>query len=758
MGVLWGRSGRASGLMLTSAAVLFVSVVWFAVNLVRPVGPQVLLWLPTPIGAVVLTAVFRRTARTAELSEPTRRFWRHLSYAVVLVGIAATSQAVDMLLHPGRDDDYNGPVLLVLDTIAIAVIVYALYRLPFGSLTPGERLRVALDGGTVVAGAAVFIWHFQTSRAEGGSAVVASLVLTVLSLTVVLAVAKFVLSGYEFIDRSALRWLAFAIFFGATSPLVQPLLDSGHPHLLHTQYSIPAVFCFGAWAGERQRRAATEPRRRVGADERRPFSYVPYGAVVAVDVLLIFETWYGDHTDLRVVVAGAVALTTLVVIRQITAFRDNGRLLARLDHNATHDALTQLPNRVLFGERLQKALAAPGSHPVAVALIDLDDFKEVNDTLGHEVGDQLLIAVAQRLGGCVRAGDTVARLGGDEFVVVLDGADPAAADLAAERMIAALDRPVVVDGHELPIRASIGIADGRTGDESSVLLRQADIAMYAAKKVPGTVRLHYDCGMTAVLVDGGQLRAAIDGDHLRVHFQPIVPLGGGRPTGVEALVRWQHPEHGLLTPDVFLPAAERTGLIVPIGRWVLRTACHRFAEWTLTHGTAAPASLHVNVSARELREPDFAGFVAATLAESGVAAERLVVEIAETELMQAPAPLTAVLADLKALGTRISLDDFGIGTASLTLLHEYPFDEVKLDRSITRTAVDGRPSMAATVLQLARALDLHAVAVGVEQARQADRLWSLGYPAAQGYLFARPLPAEELAVWLTACAQVPITA
>ena len=226
---------------------------------------------------------------------------------------------------------------------------------------------------------------------------------------------------------------------------------------------------------------------------RRTFSLLPYAAVAATDGLLVADAWSGqDRSETRVIVVVAVLLMALVVLRQVTVLRDNGRLLTRLDHSATHDALTGLPNRVLFNRRLAAALTRPGGRRVSVALLDLDDFKEVNDTLGHDVGDLLLTAVSDRFRRCVAPSDTVARLGGDEFVVVIDSVDPFAADLTAQRLIDALRDPIVAGGHTLAVRASIGIADGQPGDDAGTLLRCADIAMYAAKKVPGTAYLRYD--------------------------------------------------------------------------------------------------------------------------------------------------------------------------------------------------------------------------------------------------------------------------
>jgi diguanylate cyclase (GGDEF)-like protein len=749
------RVQEASGLMQVSWVVVLVGAVWFAVNMVRPVGPHLLLWVATPVNAVVLTATFRRTGRTEALPLPTRRFFNHLGLAAALVGVATVGQAVDVVAHPTVGGPHNGPVLLTVDSVAIAVIIYALYRLPVGTLTRGERLRVALDGATVLTGTSVFIWHFQTRLALGSgstTAVLASLVISVLAFVVVLAVTKVALSRYRFIDKSALRWLAIAIFLGATGTLLQPLIGTSRPFMVTTQFVVPVVFCCAAWAAERQRAAASAPRGGFIDEGHAAFSFVPYGAVAAVDALLESVIWSGDRSDERVIVASAVFLTALVVTRQITAFQDNSRLVTRLDHGATHDALTQLPNRALFGTRLQQALAAPGNRPISVALIDLDDFKEVNDTLGHEVGDLLLVAVAQRLAACVRVGDTVARLGGDEFVVVLDGAESTTTDLAAGRMIAALGQPVLVDGHELEIQASIGIADGRTGDDASVLLRHADIAMYAAKKLAGTTYLHYHGGMATIVTDhaplGAELRDALADGQLFLLYQPIVALADCGLVGVEALVRWTHPVHGTMSPDTFIPVAERTGLIVPLGRWVFREASRQFAVWCAEHADAAPVVLNVNVSARELRESDFAAYVASTLAEFGIDAHHVVLEITETTALDL-GPSVATLHHLHSLGIRISLDDFGTANSTLSLLHDCPVDEIKLDKSFTQARPDGRIPMAAAVLHLAHALGLHAVAEGVETAEQAEQLRAMGYPTAQGYFFGRPTSAKQIDEWLS---------
>jgi diguanylate cyclase (GGDEF)-like protein len=740
------RSGDR--LLLVSGALMTFSLLAFAVDLIRPVLPYAVLWAPLPVGGTVLVLIYWRTSRTATLAPAVSRFWRHLSVVAALATLATTAQAIDALRHPDVLGEHLGPVMQFFDSLCVLVIVYALYRLPLARQTGAEWVRVVLDAGTVMMATAVFMWHFQTRHAlmtaQHTSDDWAALGLTTFSLVAVFAVVKVLLSSETFVDGAALRRFALAMIIGAGGPLFRDYLERYRPHMFPEMIGMGVVFFVSALAGERQRRAESRPRS--AEVRRRPFSIFPYLGIAAVDALLIGVAWT-DHRDQQVVIAVAVLLTALVVLRQLLAFRENGRLLEQLDHGATHDALTQLPNRVLFNKRLQTALAAPGDRPVSVALIDLDDFKEVNDTLGHEVGDLLLVAVAQRLAGCMREGDIVARLGGDEFVVVLDDADPEATDLAAERITAALRPPVPADGHELPIRASIGIADGRRGDEASVLLRRADIAMYAAKKIPGTAHLHYADSMNAAGADsahlGAELRTAVEQDQLFLLYQPIVSLDDGRVIGAEALVRWTHPVRGTLAPDAFIPLAERTGLILPLTQWVLRTAFHQLAAWIARHHDDAPQLLNVNISARDLREPGFAAAVAALLREFELPGERITLEVTETTALE-PGQSITTLHELRALGIRVSLDDFGTGNSPLTLLHDCPVDEIKLDRSFTQSDVVGRTPVAAVVIHLAQALGLHAVAEGVETPEQAAQLLALGYLAAQGYHFARPMPAARL--------------
>ncbi|MEV6302840.1 GGDEF domain-containing protein [Actinoplanes sp. NPDC051861] len=467
-------------------ALFAVATTWFTVNVVHPAGPPWLLWAVIPVIAPVVAVVFWQTSRNPELPAPTQRFWRHVSPVPLLIGAGQSAQAIDVLLHPGARSSYTGPWMLALDGAGMLCLSHALSRLPVGGNKRGDVARVILDAGSVALAAAVFIWHFGTRRAVAAgltTAGVISLILCVLAILAVFALAKVILSDYSAIDERGLRYLAAGIFIGALAPMLQPLVAAHDERLYVNQLHLPAVFCLAALAAYSQWRAPAGIRNRAARKLRRPYSLLPYTAVAAVDGLLLWEaSTRGD--DIVVMAFCAVALTAVVVVRQISALRDNSRLLAQVDHAASHDALTGLANRALFQRRLDDALAAGRPH---VALIDLDGFKQVNDTFGHETGDLLLTTVASVLRDNVRPRDTAARLGGDEFVLVLDDADHDEANRVAERIATALRRePLVAHGNRIQIRASIGLACGDADD----LLRRADAAMYAAKRMPGTAISH----------------------------------------------------------------------------------------------------------------------------------------------------------------------------------------------------------------------------------------------------------------------------
>jgi diguanylate cyclase (GGDEF)-like protein len=423
-------------------------------------------------------------------------------------------------------------------------------------------------------------------------------------------------------------------------------------------------------------------------------------------------------------------------------------------HQALHDPLTGMPNRTLFADRLELALAQAErrDNAVAVLFLDLDDFKVVNDSLGHSAGDELLRATAARLVALLRPGDTVARFGGDEFVMICgDLSDAAHAQRIAERVIAALAEPLTVGGAEHVVGASIGIAvargPSRPGED---VLREADAAMYRAKELGrGRVEL-YDEVMRARAMSRlrteSELRAAIASDQLRLHFQPIVALGDGEVRGVEALVRWQHPERGLLGPAEFVPLAEQSGAIVALGGWVLDEACRQAAAWQALRSDGAPLTMAVNLSARQVASGTLVDDVRSALSRHGLAPCALGLEITESVLMDDPQASVQTLRELKALGVSIILDDFGTGYSSLAYVRRFPIDVLKIDREFVAdlAAAHADRTIVQAVLSLGRGLRIDVIAEGVQSAAHETVLRDLGCLYAQGFHYAAPLPAGEI--------------
>jgi diguanylate cyclase (GGDEF)-like protein/PAS domain S-box-containing protein len=424
----------------------------------------------------------------------------------------------------------------------------------------------------------------------------------------------------------------------------------------------------------------------------------------------------------------------------------------RLAQKAFHDGLTRLANRALFMNRLSHvlAMAQRGTHPAAVLFLDLDDFKKVNDSLGHAVGDELLVAAAGRLAICVRPGDTIARLGGDEFAVLL--ADVQQTDdvvQVAERITTALSTPFRVSGRDVFISVSIGIAAVSLGDTPDVVVRNADLAMYLAKGRRKGGYAIYERGMHAQLMDRleleADLRTAVDRGDIRVEYQPIMNLVTGEVHAAEALVRWRHSGRGDVPPSRFIPIAEDTGLIVPIGRMVLREACQRAVAWrSKSRGTHA-LRMSVNLSGRHFQEGSLVDDVQEALRESGLEAWALTLEITESVLMQRSETTLEKLRALKATGLSLAIDDFGTGYSSLGYLQQFPIDMLKIDRTFVDVVGDQRndPVLARAIIALGKTLGIETVAEGIERPEQRDGLRALGCTLGQGYLFARAMPPEE---------------
>jgi diguanylate cyclase (GGDEF)-like protein len=434
------------------------------------------------------------------------------------------------------------------------------------------------------------------------------------------------------------------------------------------------------------------------------------------------------------------------------------RAEAHLAHQALHDSLTGLPNRVLMLDRLNVALGRSRRRPTSlgVLFLDLDGFKAVNDSHGHEAGDDLLVEVARRLARSLRPGDTVARFGGDEFVILCeDLRGQREAVRVAERARAAVSEPFHVRGHEVTVRASIGIVCARRGQtHAQDLIREADVAMYRAKRDGSGVELFQPTMNVEAMNEletEEQLRGATERGELRIHYQPVVALGqDAAPLMVEALVRWEQPERGLLTPIEFLSLSEETGLIAQIDAWVLGEACLQLARWRDAGLAPAGLKVTVNFSRRSLTSPVLVEAVGHALAAAGLPAGCLCLEVTETSVDRDPARMAAVLGELKRLGVTLSLDDFGTGYSSLSALSDYGFDVVKIDRFLVEsaTADPAAARMLGAVLGVVHAAGLEAVAEGIETAPQLEVIRELGCDAAQGYLFAEPGTHEDIGMWL----------
>ena len=423
----------------------------------------------------------------------------------------------------------------------------------------------------------------------------------------------------------------------------------------------------------------------------------------------------------------------------------------QLRHQAFHDVLTGLENRSLFLDRLGHALAraSRGGRPSAVLFLDLDDFKAVNDRLGHAEGDRLLVAVAQRLKAVTRAGDTVARLGGDEFAIIVEETAPAEAEQAAARILKTLAPTFLLGDRPIVVRGSIGIAlqstDGADADE---LLRRADIAMYAAKAAGGHSYVSYEPRLYDATMARMELKAdlrdALERGELHIAYQPIVDLQSAAITGAEALMRWDHPKQGSVAPMEFIPLAEENGLILDLGRWILETACHQTRAWQASTGRAG-LSISVNLSGRQILDPGLVTDVQRILSESALPPRDLILEMTESVLVQDVEATVATLKGLKALGVRLAIDDFGTGYSSLSYLRQFPIDILKIDRSFI-ASLDGSHDSAGlvrSILDLSSTLRLETVAEGIEESEQRDVLRGLGAQQGQGYLFARPMGPDD---------------
>ncbi|HXF54662.1 MAG TPA: EAL domain-containing protein [Hyphomicrobiaceae bacterium] len=536
------------------------------------------------------------------------------------------------------------------------------------------------------------------------------------------AALKYMSQGLCMFDADARLVVAndrYAEMYGLTREQVKP----GTPF----RAIVEARIALGAYSGPNPESYINE--RLAAVRERHASTKIqtlPDGRVIAiVHQPLADGGWVATHEDIT----------------------EQRRYEAKIAHMAHHDALTDLPNRVLLNERLQTALDQAGQdNLVAIHLLDLDLFKNVNDTLGHAAGDKLLKAVADRLRSVVRETDTVARMGGDEFAIVQQSiGHPMDAAMLAERVIASVSAAYEVDGHQVVVGTSLGIAVGPTdGKDPDQLTRNADLALYRAKSAGRGGFAFFEAGMDVQMQERraleNDMRAALPAGQFELHYQPVLNLARNEIVGVEALVRWRHPERGMISPGEFIPLAEEVGFIVPLGEWVIRQACATAAGWPSTVKVA------VNLSPAQFRSTGLVQVVMNALASSGLAPDRLELEITENILLQDGTSTLATLHRLRELGVHIAMDDFGTGYSSLSYLRSFPFDKIKIDRSFVKdiTVTSGSLSIVRAVAAMAKGLGMETTAEGVETQEQLETVKSEGCTEIQGYLLSRPLPANEI--------------
>ncbi|GAA2589587.1 bifunctional diguanylate cyclase/phosphodiesterase [Winogradskya consettensis] len=735
-----------------------VSWVWFVVWAVSGAGPVGVAYVAVPLGGVVSVVALVRLGDVVRGEVVARRFWRRLIAGAVFLTAGFTLMAVHAFRFSVGDVPPDMPLsAAVAVALGFAMITWAVARVPVRPAGPRERRRMYLDRAIAFLGCATLLWQFglapMLTAAERWSG--RTLVLIALALLMSLAgITKVSYLGDGPVDRTAMRLVAAIGLTGAgVSVLAATYGDAGGAPAQAVVLPVaPVLLTLAVRAQWRVAAGLRQPSRRSS-------SVLAYVAIAAVDLPLIAVAVGRLQWPGRVAVGAAVVVSVLVTVRQYLAFRDHVRLLdslrsqeERLLHEASHDGLTGLANRARFRDLLGGALDR--GRGATVLLVDLDDFKTVNDSLGHDVGDDLLVSFADMLR--VQAGEDAlpVRIGGDEFALLLTGGAPVG-ETVAQRVLDALTVPI--SSHLLLVQASIGIATAEPGATVDTVLRAADVAMYAAKQRGKAAYVRYLPEMAVPVLAhmqlGGELRRALDEGEFELYYQPVMALRTGRVIGVEALVRWRHPVRGMVPPVEFIPAAERTGLIVELGQFVLDEACRQAAAWLAELGPQALQKVAVNVSARQLHDPGFVGDVLAALEEHALPTDRLVLELTESAVLRGT-QVSLALRELDGHGIKLALDDFGTGESSLSLLRAFPAAIVKLDKSFVDgieiddadpAARDARQAVARAVIQLAGALRLDAVAEGIENEEQAELLRALGYTLGQGFHLARPMPAGALA-------------
>ncbi|RZU48372.1 diguanylate cyclase (GGDEF)-like protein [Krasilnikovia cinnamomea] len=739
-----------------AAATVAGALAWLALR--DPHGPVPPGYAAGLAATAVAAFACHRIGSMIVLPRPVRSFWKRLSHTAMALFLASATAIWEM---PDTHQRGMPPLVAAPLLVAVALAVMGFLQLPRVATSALRRTQLALDGATVAMAGALIFWFGVLDLAPAGiarSTQVGAALVGVGGLLALVVIGKAASSHDSLVPIPSLRTIAVAPLIAVIAAAVQVVGDDAS-RLMLLALGMPTVGTMLSVAAYLQLRGLDRPAPPPGRARcvlSSVLRVMPLVAVAGTAILVITVSARQLNWHQRALVTGAVLIVACVAARQLLGLRERARLLsgvrakqAELEHLAMHDPLTGLANRARFSAVLAERLDA--HLPASVLLIDLDDFKMVNETLGHAVGDQLLYEVAQRLLCDSAPGFVPARLGGDEFALLLDVDTPDAAEQAAARIVAALAVPFRVGEHHLLAHASVGVAPAEPGERADEVLRNADIAMYAAKDAGKASWARFEPRMRAEVVNharlGSELHNALVRRELYLLYQPVYDIVTGQLAGVEALVRWEHPQRGNVPPGDFIGVAERSGLIVPMGSWVLRTACRQLSRWQAEYGGAAIARINVNVAARQLREASFVDEVTAVLRDTGLQPGNLVLEVTESSVLDGP-HVRETLEALHELGVRLALDDFGTGQSSLSLLRAVPVDVLKLDKSfvdgICEGADRGRLAVAAAVAQLAEYLQLSAVAEGIESADQMNRLREMGYRLGQGFHLGRPLPADEV--------------
>jgi diguanylate cyclase len=777
---LSASSGRGSGRRRWQAWALALVAVTVAAQL-GPIHLQLIVsWASQALLYGVLYVQVTALSRVRELPQATRRFWQILRLTAIAGTLGPLYELGVTLASHGSTGAITDLVHGVFSVASVAIIVWACLTYRWDDDNSRRQLRRWLDAATTMVAGVGVLWYFEAgplfaAHAAPG-AVAAAVLVDAVAMVSVLSFLQPITSDVRPVTTRTGYFVIATVVIGCVT-------EAGIPPALGTSAlgfvligrvltsALAVVLC------TYQRQHMHEPSRPA-VRSRRLFSLLPYAAVLITYALLATSLALSGEVDGRIwgMFAAATAVTALVVLRQSTAFTDNARLVRdlvasvgtadrladELLQHAYYDDLTGLSNRVLFGERLERALLARETtgRESAVMVVDLDDFKLVNDRFGHAEGDRVLQEAAARLTGCVRDSDTVARLGGDEFAVLLAGTDSVRVTSIAGRIIAAFERPFLVQENVVELGVSVGLTI--TNDDprdTATLLRHADIAMYEAKGAGKHQFAEFSPSMQSSLVGRHDTRQALSGavanGELVVHYQPIVDARSGRVSGLEALVRWDRPGHGMVPPLEFLGLAEQLGLIADIDLHVLRMSCDQLLLWNSRRDPTSQLSVNVNVSAITLADPEAAAQLGVALRESSLDVHCVTLELTESAFMTDPTAIIARIGDLKETGARLAIDDFGTGYSSLAYLRDLPVDSIKVDKSfIDRIAAqDVDRELVRTIVTLAGRLGLDTVAEGVETAEQAGLLAGMGCARMQGYLFSRPVRAEQVEAAIAAIDQ-----